>query len=77
MDEAYTDAQVEALVALLRELCAELPALALIAGHEDLDTEEVPASDDPGQRVRRKRDPGPRFPWERVLAAVPLRRLPV
>ncbi len=48
---------------------------AQIAGHEDLDRETVPASDDPAVAVRRKRDPGPRFPWPQVLAAVPLRRL--
>ena len=77
MDEPYTDAQVEALVALLQQLCVDLPALRAIAGHEDLDRDEVAASDDPSRRVRRKRDPGPRFPWERVLAAVPLQRLPV
>jgi len=77
MDEAYTDAQLDALVALLQQLCVDLPGLRWIAGHEDLDTEEVAASDDPGRRVRRKRDPGPRFPWERVLAALPLQRLPV
>ena len=75
MDEPYTDAQIEALVALLAALRAELPALQLIAGHEDLDTALVPASDDPALVVSRKRDPGPRFPWPRVLAAVPLQRL--
>jgi N-acetylmuramoyl-L-alanine amidase len=75
MDEAYPDAQIEALVALLQDLCARIPTLALIAGHEDLDQDEVEASDDPRMKVRRKRDPGPRFPWPRVLEAVPLRRI--
>ena len=75
MDEPYTEAQVEALVALLQALRRELPSLRFIAGHEDLDTTEVPAEDDPTQRVRRKRDPGPLFPWARVLGAVGLERL--
>ncbi|RPE81161.1 N-acetylmuramoyl-L-alanine amidase [Vulcaniibacterium tengchongense] len=75
MDEPYPDAQIDALVALLRHLRATLPALRLVAGHEDLDTERVPASDDPSVRVPRKRDPGPLFPWERVLRAVELERL--
>jgi len=77
MDEAYPDPQVDALVALLRGLAGELPALRFIAGHEDLDVERVAASDDPTLRVPRKRDPGPLFPWPRVLASVPLTRLPV
>jgi len=76
MDEPYTQAQLDALVALLRQLRADLPALRWIAGHEDLDTTEVPASDDPALRVRRKRDPGPRFPWELVLRESGLERLP-
>ncbi len=75
MDEAYTEAQVEALVALLQDLHARIPSLALVAGHEDLDLDEVEASDDPAIKVRRKRDPGPLFPWTRVLDAVPLRRI--
>ena len=75
MAEPYTPSQVQALVALLARLRAELPALANIAGHEDLDTAQVPASDDPARTVARKRDPGPLFPWAEVLAAVPLRRL--
>jgi len=75
MDEAYPDAQIDALVGLLQALCARLPALRWIAGHEDLDREQVPASDDPGLQVPRKRDPGPRFPWPAVLERVPLQRL--
>jgi N-acetylmuramoyl-L-alanine amidase len=75
MDEPYTDAQIEALVALLERLRSQLPALRLIAGHEDLDTDTAPASDDPQAQVPRKRDPGPRFPWPRVLEAVDLQRL--
>ena len=75
MDEAYPEAQVEALVALLNRLAGELPALRHIAGHEDLDRDQVPASDDPAVLVKRKLDPGPRFPWPRVLASVPLQRL--
>lgn len=75
MDEPYTGAQVEALLALLRQLRRELPSLRFIAGHEDLDTTEVEASDDPSLKVRRKRDPGPLFPWDDVLAASGLQRV--
>ena len=76
MDEPYPDAQLAALQALLAHLRTALPALRDIAGHEDLDTDQVPASDDPTILVPRKRDPGPRFPWARVLAASGLQRLP-
>ncbi|KAF1686284.1 N-acetylmuramoyl-L-alanine amidase [Pseudoxanthomonas broegbernensis] len=75
MDEAYPDVQIDALVALLHRLAAELPSLRHIAGHQDLDRGTVAASDDPSLQVRRKLDPGPRFPWPRVLAEVPLHRL--
>ena len=75
MDEAYPDPQIKALIGLLNALREELPSLRHIAGHEDLDTAMVPASDDATLLVPRKRDPGPRFPWQRVLAAVPLQRL--
>ncbi|WP_312238679.1 N-acetylmuramoyl-L-alanine amidase [Stenotrophomonas sp.] len=75
MDEPYTDAQIAALIDLLQHLCDALPGLRHIAGHEWLDTREEVASDDPERRVPRKRDPGPLFPWPRVLAAAPLREL--
>jgi N-acetylmuramoyl-L-alanine amidase len=75
MDEPYPEAQIAALVRLLRLLARDLPNLALIAGHEDLDREQVPASDDASRRVFRKRDPGECFPWEQVLAQASLRRV--
>jgi N-acetylmuramoyl-L-alanine amidase len=75
MDEPYPEAQVDALLRLLATLQATLPSLRWIAGHEDLDTGTEPASDDPSIRVPRKRDPGPLFPWPRVLASATLQRL--
>ena len=67
MTEPYPDAQIDALVALLKHLQATLPNLRHITGHEELDTDEVPATDDPDVTVRRKLDPGVMFPWARVL----------
>ncbi|HEY5804176.1 MAG TPA: N-acetylmuramoyl-L-alanine amidase [Lysobacter sp.] len=76
MGERYTPEQIEALIALLRHLQATLPTLRHIAGHEDLDTTTVAASDDPSVQVQRKLDPGPQFPWAQVMSAVDLDRLP-
>ncbi|MDR2872460.1 MAG: N-acetylmuramoyl-L-alanine amidase [Xanthomonadaceae bacterium] len=76
MRERYPDAQVDALIVLLRQLRHDLPSLHFIAGHDDLDRESVPASDDRNRQVRRKRDPGPLFPWDRVERGAPLIRLP-
>ncbi|KAF1016437.1 MAG: 1,6-anhydro-N-acetylmuramyl-L-alanine amidase AmpD [Stenotrophomonas maltophilia] len=75
MDEPYPEAQLQALEQLLQALVARYPTLRQIAGHDQLDREQVPASDDPSISVARKRDPGPLFPWPRVLAAVPLQPL--
>ncbi len=75
MAETYTAEQVDALIALLLQLRRDLPNLRQIAGHEDFDTALVAASDDPESQVPRKRDPGPLFPWQRVLAASGLTRL--
>jgi N-acetylmuramoyl-L-alanine amidase len=72
MDQPYSDAQVDSLVALLKQLCAELPALARISGHEHLDRTTIPSSDNPDVLVPRKRDPGPLFPWPQLLESVPL-----
>ena len=71
----YSTAQMDALLAVLAHLRARVPSLAHIAGHEDLDPECVPAEDNPAVQVRRKLDPGPQFPWARVLEAGGLRRL--
>ena len=75
MEEPYPDAQIEALIGLLQQLQSQLPALRFIAGHEDLDTEQETAVDDPTVLVPRKRDPGPLFPWARVMESIRLTRL--
>lgn len=66
MDEDYPEAQLRALEDLLRWLRAEVPSITEIAGHEALDTTLEAATDDPTVQVRRKLDPGPRFPWPRI-----------
>lgn len=75
MTEPYPKTQIAALVTLLAELRQRWPSLQWIAGHEDLDTARVTASDDPAVQVARKRDPGPLFPWPEVLATSGLQRL--
>lgn len=67
MDEPYTGAQIEQLLALLAWLSKLLPKLVYISSHEVLDRGKVPASDKPDMLVWRKRDPGPQFPWDEVL----------
>ncbi|HEV7122645.1 MAG TPA: N-acetylmuramoyl-L-alanine amidase [Rhodanobacter sp.] len=75
MNEPYPAAQIGALCQLLAQLRRELPNLREIAGHQELDTAMVPASDAPDQQVRRKLDPGPQFPWGTIVAACGLKRL--
>lgn len=75
MDEPYPEAQVAALIALLAHLQAQFPSVKFIAGHEDLDREMEQALDDPSMQVPRKRDPGPLFPWDRIMQAVRWERL--
>jgi len=72
-EEGYPDAQIRALIELLASLERELPGLAEIAGHDQLDLDWVEASDNPEVLVRRKTDPGPEFPWTQVLSATRLR----
>lgn len=75
MSEPYPAIQIAALRALLVQLRHDFPNLHEIAGHEDLDTACVAASDDPAQSVPRKLDPGPLFPWDEVLAGSRLVRI--
>jgi len=75
MSEPYPEVQIEVLLNLIEELRRKLPALRWIEGHENLDREKVPATDDPARQVFRKRDPGPLFPWRKVLASSSLERL--
>jgi N-acetylmuramoyl-L-alanine amidase len=73
--DPYPAIQIDALISLLGTLRATLPSLRWLAGHDDLDLERVAASDRPDCTVRRKIDPGPGFPWARVLTACGLPRL--
>jgi N-acetylmuramoyl-L-alanine amidase len=73
MSEPYPKEQISALIKFLHYFCATYPGLRWITGHELLDLEMVPATDDPRLQVYRKRDPGPLFPWKDVLRAVPLK----
>lgn len=75
--EPYTPAQIDALVALLRQLRNEHPHLRFIAGHDALDQRREASSDDPAILLRRRLDPGPMFPWHRVMAEAGLERLQV
>jgi N-acetylmuramoyl-L-alanine amidase len=75
MTEPYPRPQIDALRALLADLRQAFPNLRRIAGHEDLDTARVPASDDPQVLVPRKLDPGPLFPWDAIVPACGLERV--
>ena len=75
--EAYTEAQIQSLLALLEHLKRRLPSLQWIAGHDVLDQRTEPASDNPALLLPRRLDPGPMFPWDRVVAASGLRRFVV
>ena len=72
---AYTQEQIRSLLSLLAKLREDIPTLRYIAGHEDLDTRLEPASDDPKILLRRRQDPGPLFPWDKVVPAAQLTRL--
>ena len=73
--QPYTREQIDALLALLKQLRNTLPNLRYIAGHEDLDRRLEPATDDPSIMLHRRQDPGPLFPWEKIVPASGLERL--
>lgn len=75
MSEPYPPHQINSLIRLLSYLNQELEHLEWIAGHEDLDQFKIPASDNPERLVQRKKDPGPLFPWAKILAEVDLKRM--
>jgi N-acetylmuramoyl-L-alanine amidase len=74
MIEPYPEDQIDSLIELIASLSHRLPGLCFIAGHEDLDTSTVVASDNPEILVRRKLDPGSQFPWKDVMAQCDLER---
>jgi N-acetylmuramoyl-L-alanine amidase len=65
--EPYTPDQIESIRKLLRLLKIRYPQIRTIARHSDLDTNWIPAEDDPTVHIRRKVDPGPLFPWENLV----------
>ncbi len=71
----YTKAQIDALLALLRQLRTDIPSLRYISGHEDLDRRLEPASDDPEIMLPRRQDPGPLFPWDEIVPVAGLQRI--
>jgi N-acetylmuramoyl-L-alanine amidase len=73
--EPYPTEQIDALIALCNHLSQQLRSLVWTAGHDELDISEIPADDDSATLIRRKLDPGMHFPWARLLAATPLKRL--
>lgn len=60
--EEYSPAQIAALAKLIRGVQQRwrIPITA-IKGHDDVDQSTFTCA---GRQVRRKQDPGPRFPWE-------------
>jgi N-acetylmuramoyl-L-alanine amidase len=68
-DEAFTEPQINALQVVLACLKKACPNLVKLVRHSDIDQEVVPSSDDANRKVRRRIDPGPKFPWEEVRTA--------
>ncbi len=66
-DEEYPEMQIAQLVALIKHLRSRLPNLQRMAGHSDLDRQQIPAADQPTALIQRKIDPGPLFPWDDVV----------
>ena len=72
MHIAYPQIQVEALITLIKSLQKSIPTLKYITGHEDLDTRLIQSENDPEIYIRRKMDPGPLFPWDKLMQKITL-----
>ncbi len=66
--EAFPESQINTLKVVLARLKKKCPNIVELVRHSDIDQEMVPSSDDPRREVRRRIDPGPKFPWEEVRA---------
>ncbi len=64
--EPFPELQIESLERLLKSLQRICPNMIRLVRHSDLDRRLVSASNCPEERVRRRIDPGPLFPWARV-----------
>lgn len=62
--DPYPAVQIEALAKLVQEVQQRwrIP-LSEVKGHEDVDRSSFPCG---GREARRKQDPGPLFPWDRL-----------
>ena len=67
MYDPYPEEQIQSLIRLIQGLVKKMPQINNIIGHEDLDQRLIPSENDPTIFIRRKMDPGPMFPWERIL----------
>ncbi|ODS31876.1 MAG: N-acetyl-anhydromuranmyl-L-alanine amidase [Candidatus Scalindua rubra] len=65
--EEYTKAQIDSTVELLAFLKKKIPSLKTIKQHFELDNQMVISSDKPNIKVSRKIDPGPLFPWAKIV----------
>jgi N-acetylmuramoyl-L-alanine amidase len=65
--EEYTQAQIKSVIELITYLKNRYPNISELKRHSDLDLEKITSEDNPGILIRRKIDPGPLFPWEKVL----------
>jgi len=72
--ESYLAVQIDALMHLLKKLCGQYPDLKWIAGHEDIDKRLEPATDNSSILLPRRRDPGPLFPWQKIMSVISLKR---
>ncbi len=64
--EPFPDVQVQALTKLIQDIQQRwrIP-LSEVKGHEEVDKSTFECG---GKSARRKQDPGPRFPWDKVKA---------